>query len=155
MRVDILEKKEAILNWIREGKSKNFICRELKCKPDTLTYIKKMKIEYKGTKGWNKSITGLESKSYIPAKEYLGTNRFIKSNVLKKKLILEGIKEEKCERCGLSIWLGGIIPLELHHKNGNHWDNDLDNLEILCPNCHSLESNNSGAANKKWPGDGM
>jgi 5-methylcytosine-specific restriction endonuclease McrA len=44
--------------------------------------------------------------------------------------------------------LGKPIPIELHHKNGDHYDNSLDNLEILCPNCHAQEDNNSGAALK-------
>lgn len=52
-------------------------------------------------------------------------------------LIEFGYKEHKCERCGLTEWLGGPIPIELHHKDPNG-GNVLDNLEILCPNCHAL-----------------
>lgn len=52
-------------------------------------------------------------------------------------MIKEGIKEWKCEKCGCVDWMGEDIILELHHKNGNHYDNRLDNLQILCPNCHS------------------
>lgn len=44
----------------------------------------------------------------------------------------------KCNRCGLSDWLGQTISLELEHKDGNHHNNQRDNLEMLCPNCHSL-----------------
>lgn len=68
---------------------------------------------------------------------YLGTEHYIASQVLKKKLIEDGIKEYKCECCGGTKWNGEPIPLELHHKNGDHSDNRLDNLEILCSNCHS------------------
>jgi 5-methylcytosine-specific restriction endonuclease McrA len=64
---------------------------------------------------------------------------------LKEKLLKDGLKEEKCELCGLSIWQGIKLPLELHHKNGNHLDNSYDNLMILCPNCHSIQDGNSGA----------
>lgn len=60
---------------------------------------------------------------------------------LKWRLIEEGYKEFKCERCGLSEWLGGEIPLELHHINGDKDDNELSNLQILCPNCHALTPN--------------
>lgn len=49
-----------------------------------------------------------------------------------------------CERCGLSEWLGCRIPLEIHHINGRNDDNRLDNLQLLCPNCHSLTSNYRG-----------
>lgn len=60
------------------------------------------------------------------------------SNSLKKRLIREGVKEEKCEVCGNTEWMGEPIPLDLHHINGNHFDNRLENLIIVCPNCHRL-----------------
>ena len=52
-----------------------------------------------------------------------------------------GYKEHKCECCGMTEWLGGSIPLELHHKNGDGKDFTLDNLVVLCPNCHTLTDN--------------
>ena len=144
MRKDILTKKDEIQQWIAEERSKAFICRELHCKPDTLAvYLKKMGIIYKGKQGWNTTV-GPANNSYIPAAEYLGTDKFITSHNLKIKLIKEGIKENKCERCGCSEWLGQPIPLELHHKDGNHYNNKLNNLEILCPNCHALTKNYRG-----------
>ena len=56
---------------------------------------------------------------------------------LKKRLFREGVKEYRCEKCGISEWNNEPITLELHHINGNHNDNHLENLQILCPNCHS------------------
>lgn len=41
----------------------------------------------------------------------------------------------------LTEWNGKPIPLELHHKDGNHYNNDLTNLEVLCPNCHAQTDN--------------
>lgn len=73
--------------------------------------------------------------------EILIENRPYKSQSLKKRLIEEGIKEDKCERCGISEWQGEKLTLQLHHINGNHNDNRLENLQILCPNCHSLTDN--------------
>lgn len=61
---------------------------------------------------------------------------------IKKWLLEFGMKDRVCERCMNVTWLGNDIPLELHHKNGDRWDNRLFNLEILCPNCHALENNN-------------
>ncbi len=105
-----------------------------------------MNITYKGKQGWN-TTPGPTNNFYIPVKEYLGTEKFITSHKLKTKLIKEGIKENRCEKCGRAEWLGMPIPLELHHKDGNHYNNELNNLKVLCPNCHALEPNNSGAAN--------
>lgn len=56
---------------------------------------------------------------------------------LKRRLIAAGLKEAACEECGLTDWLGRPITLELHHRNGVRNDNRLENLAILCPNCHS------------------
>jgi 5-methylcytosine-specific restriction endonuclease McrA len=41
--------------------------------------------------------------------------------------------------CGLKKWQGKDIPLELHHVNSDRMDNSLENIVILCPNCHALE----------------
>jgi hypothetical protein len=48
--------------------------------------------------------------------------------------------------CGNDTWLGKILPLELHHKDENHYNNELANLQILCPNCHAISAPNAGAA---------
>lgn len=142
MRNDILERKEDILKWIEEHQSKAFICRELHCKPDTLnSYLDKMGIEYTGNQG-GKGIR--VDPKYKTAEEYVkGT--CVQSHVLRQKLIRDGIKENKCEICGITTWQGVKIPLELHHIDGNHFNNSLDNLQILCPNCHSIQQGNSGA----------
>ena len=60
-----------------------------------------------------------------------------KSDPLKRRLISEGLKEARCDCCCLTEWNGKAIPLELHHVNGDKYDNRLENLQLLCPNCHS------------------
>jgi 5-methylcytosine-specific restriction endonuclease McrA len=54
-------------------------------------------------------------------------------------LYRSGIKERKCEAplCGFTEWLGRAAPLELDHINSKPHDNRLENLRILCPNCHA------------------
>lgn len=62
---------------------------------------------------------------------------YTSSNHLRNRLIKEGILKNKCYSCGISEWLGKPITLHLDHKNGIHNDNRIENLHILCPNCHS------------------
>lgn len=50
-------------------------------------------------------------------------------------------REYKCSNCKLSKWQDESIPLEAHHKDGNHNNNSEENLELICPNCHSLTDN--------------
>ncbi len=73
--------------------------------------------------------------------DILKENTVYGSTLLKKRLINEGLKENKCEKCGISEWNNKPITLELHHINGNRYDNRLENLQILCPNCHALTPN--------------
>ena len=57
--------------------------------------------------------------------------------MLKNRLLEAGIKQNKCESCELTEWRGAPIALELHHLNGRRKDHRLENLQMLCPNCHS------------------
>ena len=80
--------------------------------------------------------------------DYLNNQRSIQTYKLKLRLIREGLFEPKCYNCNLTSWRGHPVPLELEHKNGNPQDNSLDNLTLLCPNCHALTATYRGK-NKK------
>lgn len=133
-RTDILERKSDILQWIEDREPKAEIARRLHCKVETLnSYLSKMNIDYKGNQGNKDKKIDPKRKSA----EELAKTSWVSSHKLKLRLLEDGIKEAKCECCGLTEWNNKPIPLELHHKDGNHYNNDLNNLEILCPNCHA------------------
>ena len=66
-----------------------------------------------------------------------GKNKLLANHALKKILLTSG-REYKCESCGVDEWKGKKLSLELEHKDGDCFNNDLNNLEFLCPNCHSI-----------------
>jgi 5-methylcytosine-specific restriction endonuclease McrA len=67
---------------------------------------------------------------------------------LKRRLVAAGLKAPQCELCGLAEWRGHPLMLALHHVNGDRHDNRLENLQLLCPNCHS-QTENFGARNRR------
>ena len=54
---------------------------------------------------------------------------------LRKRVIYE--QDGRCNSCGIDSWMDKPISLELEHKDGNHFNDLRENLEALCPNCHS------------------
>lgn len=82
---------------------------------------------------------------YRPIADYKDENPvLIKGSIFLRKLVKEGYKEYCCEKCGITEWNGEHISLQLHHKDGNHYNWDVDNLMVLCPNCHSQTDNYCG-----------
>lgn len=142
MRTDILERKAEIEQWIQEGQSKAYMARQLNCNPKTINpVLERLGLEYAG----NMSGKGLSKKiPKMTLSEYLANSKDIQSNKVRIKLLEEGIKEHKCECCGLSTWLGKPIPLELHHRDGDRHNNTLNNFELLCPNCHAFTESYRG-----------
>lgn len=66
---------------------------------------------------------------------------YIDSKYLKVRLVKAGLLKEACTSCGSKpTWLGKLLTLQLDHINGAHTDNRLENLRLLCPNCHSQTS---------------
>jgi len=103
--------------------------------------------------GWNKGdhsgVLAKNSKARTrKLEDILKEGTRYSTSKLRKRLIKSGLKEEKCESCGLTEWMGQEISLELDHINGIRTDNRIENLRILCPNCHAQTATYRGR-NKK------
>lgn len=146
MRTDLLGRKDEILKMISEKWTIQRMSFFFNCKAETLKrYFRRLGIEYNGAPVDLSKNGGM---NYIPAIKYLQNAKICDGNILKKKLIREGIKEEKCEQCFNTEWLGQKLPVHLHHIDGDRSNNSLSNLQILCMNCHGL-TENFGAKNSK------
>ena len=74
----------------------------------------------------------------IPIQEILnGEHPYFQTYKLNKRLLKEGIFENKCSDCGISDWKGKPLNMQLDHINGCSHDHRLENLRFLCANCHS------------------
>ena len=114
-------------------------------------YVRELRIDTSHFKGraWNKGLRGI-GKPRIPLEKILVRGSDFQSFKLKNRLFLAGLKPQKCEECGwVKRTVNGYLPLELDHINGEHRDNRLENLRILCPNCHSLKPTHRGRILRK------
>lgn len=148
---NVISKEEAE-KIVKECYSIADFCRKVGWQPRGDNY----KIFHKYVKQYNLDIshfTGQRSNIGNPrnvglsVKDFFVKNKMIKSEDIKRKLIKENLKEYKCEKCGLSEWLGNKISLQLHHIDGDNTNNLLENLQLLCPNCHSQTDSYCGKKN--------
>ena len=112
---------------------------------------------FKG-QSWSKGLTKDTSEAVLKQsktiEKYNIQDIFCKNSPVSRKTIRDYIKrhkllEYKCQSCGnKGFWLNQKMTLELHHIDGDETNNELTNLQYLCPNCHSL-TENYGSKNKK------
>jgi len=113
-------------------------------------YLKLLDLDTSHFKGhaWNKGLKGT-SKPTLALEQVLVAGSGLQSFKLKRRLFAAGLKPQYCEECGWSRRTpDGRLPLEVHHINGDPADNRLANLQILCPNCHSLKPHYRGRNRK-------
>lgn len=131
--------KEEIEQFVKDSYSFRELGRKCGYNPDGGSTIKTMKemvvelgfdVSHFTGQSWNKNNFDYSRFKY-------GSN--IKcGDALKMLTYLRG---HKCECCGNEEWLGKPIPLEAHHIDGDNQNNEIDNLQLLCPNCHAQTDN--------------
>ena len=88
-----------------------------------------------------------------PLCDILTTNSNTSRQSVKKRLLKENVLKYKCNICGIFKWNNKELSLHLDHINGVNNDNRIENLRLLCPNCHSQTETYAGK-NKKGIGLG-
>ena len=144
--------KTELQEMVNQSRSLRELAVKMGYQPDSGSSMKAVKeaisynnldIAHFSGQGWNK--------------DNFDYSRFKKGNAIKAdhmKKALVALKGYKCERCGLSSWQEQEIPLEVHHIDGDHLNSEIDNLQLLCPNCHALTDNWRGKNNKKTDNKG-
>lgn len=111
-------------------------------KLDTLRHYAKLFGIWKpnmGLKGISKSHPGIDLQEILD-----GKHPQLSAMNIKRKLFKSGLKTNRCEECSITDWCGKPIMCQLDHINGDRFDHRLENLRILCPNCHSQTSTFAG-----------
>jgi hypothetical protein len=126
---------EQVITYASEVKSIAGLLKKLKLKPagGNYTSIKRILQQLNvNTSHW----TGSTWNKDAQLKDW---SDYTKVNSIKKHLIKKcGFQ---CQSCKLTTWMGCDITLELHHRDGNRTNNKIENIELLCCNCHALTHN--------------
>jgi Zn finger protein HypA/HybF involved in hydrogenase expression len=138
-------KQSELQEVVRESKSIAEICRRLKYEHKGGMHRQVKKVLKERNINFSHISLGIGSnrgksieRTLQPLSEILVRDKRADGRMLKKRLIKEGLLENKCNKCLQGpIWNGLPLVLQLEHKNGDHDDNRIENLEILCPNCHT------------------
>lgn len=141
--------RDELQKLISESTSYSEVLKKVGLKPsganhtDFKAYVNDLKFDLSTMLG-RSILRNKELKEEKTPLEAFTTNSKIGSTKIKRKLFSKGLKEKKCELCGITEWNGKPLSFELHHINGDKYDNRFENLIILCPNCHSQTDNFRG-----------
>ena len=151
---------EQIIDAVKSSISVRGVLRKLGLKPSGGNYksinikLDELSLDTSHFKGQGWNVGGTQDWTGQPLEEILiQDSTYTNTNCLRKRLIKAKMFPECCNHCDRIEWMGQDIPLELEHKNGNNYDHRIENLELLCPNCHALtktyRGKNMASAKKK------
>jgi Zn finger protein HypA/HybF involved in hydrogenase expression len=98
----------------------------------TMRRIKELDLDFSHFYNWIP-----KNRNYSNEELFIENSSYVNRQRIKERLIKDFGWVLKCNGCGITEWRGKKITLELEHKNGINNDHRLENLEFLCPNCHS------------------
>lgn len=135
---------EEIIKFAKESHSCSELLRKLGLKPVGGNFstmkrkLAKLNIDCSHWTGqsWNKD------KKLKNWESYKSSSQRIRTHLIKER-------GHTCEKCMLDTWDNNPIPLEVHHIDGNRANNKVENLQLLCPNCHACTDNWRGRKNTK------
>lgn len=142
--------KEEIENFIKESRSYRDLALKLGYSNESGSAIATIKsmiqelnldVSHFTGQGWNKN--NFDYSRFQYGKKIRGATMI---------QALTALRGWRCENCGLTEWQGQKIPLEVHHIDGDELNSVLENLQVLCPNCHALTNNYKGKNQKKQDG---
>ena len=145
--------KEDVVKAVADNKSIAGVLRQLNLRPIGGNYktVHRLIQEYGldtshfTGQGWNVGL-GFKPKQAINDEDIYVENSDYRCSWRLRERYKKTTGINYCEECGLTEWQEKPIPLEIHHRNGRNTDNRLENLQLLCPNCHALTSNYRGRA---------
>jgi hypothetical protein len=141
------------------------VLRRLGCRPGGSTYVQLKReiaeagIDTSHMKGrrWaeGRSFPEMSRRRSRPLEEILvADSDYLNTHRLRKRLLREGLKDHRCEICGRTEWNGEPIPLQLDHINGDRRDNRMENIRLVCPNCHAQTDTWCGKNIGRYDDDG-
>ncbi len=145
--------KEDVIAAVAKNKSVAGVLRQLGLRPvggnykTVRRYIQSLNLDtshFTG-QGWNVGLA-FRPKSAIADNEIFVEHSNYKCSWRLRERYKKATGIYYCEQCKLSEWQGYPIPLEIHHIDGDNTNNKMDNLQLLCPNCHALTNNYRGRA---------
>lgn len=139
-----------LVEVIRTFPSRAEFLRHLGAEPSTTTYalladaLRRQGVDQVAASRWR------GGRPPAPLDDLLRAGRDVHTSRLRDRLIAEGVKSAACELCGLRTWHGGPAPLQLDHVDGDRCNNVLENLRILCANCHAQTDTFAARNRGRW-----